>query len=70
MKSGKKSIEEKENYISEDDQKRFIAALEGDPLEGIILLGLMCGVRLGEAMALQVKDIDFNHMVNYIVIII
>ncbi|OPJ58161.1 tyrosine-type recombinase/integrase [Clostridium chromiireducens] len=62
MKSGKKSIEEKENYISEDDQKRFIAALEGDPLEGIILLGLMCGVRLGEAMALQVKDIDFNHM--------
>ncbi|AWK52534.1 site-specific integrase [Clostridium beijerinckii] len=55
-------MEEKENYISEDDQKRFLAALEGDPLEGIISIGLMCGVRLGEAMALQVKDIDFNHM--------
>ncbi|EKQ56202.1 MULTISPECIES: site-specific integrase [unclassified Clostridium] len=55
-------VEEKENYISEDDQKRFISALEGDPLEGIILMGLMCGVRLGEAMALQVKDFDFNHM--------
>lgn len=55
-------IEEKENYISEDDQKHFLAALEGDALEGIILMGLMCGLRLGEAMALEVKDIDFNHM--------
>lgn len=55
-------IEEKENYISEDDQKRFLAALEDDDLEGIILMGLMCGLRLGEAMALEVKDIDFNHM--------
>lgn len=55
-------IDEKENYISEDDQKRFLTSLEGDDLEGIILMGLMCGLRLGEAMALQVKDIDFNHM--------
>ena len=55
-------IEEKENYISEDEQKRLIAALEGDKLQGIILIGLMCGVRLGEAMALQVNDIDFNNM--------
>ena len=38
-----------------------MAALEVDDLEGI-LMGLMCGLRLGEAMALEVKDIDFNHM--------
>lgn len=25
-------------------------------------MGLMCGLRLGETMALQVKDTDFNHM--------
>ncbi|WP_275477809.1 tyrosine-type recombinase/integrase [Clostridium botulinum] len=25
-------------------------------------MGLMCGLRLGEAMALQVNDIDFNNM--------
>lgn len=55
-------IEEKENYISEEEQKRLITALEGDKLQGIILIGLMCGVRLGEAMALQVNDIDFNSM--------
>ena len=55
-------MEEKENYISEDDQKNLLKALENDDLEGIILMGLMCGLRLGEAMALQVKDIDFNSM--------
>lgn len=55
-------LENKENYISEDDQKRLIEALDSNELEGIILMGLMCGVRLGEAMALQVNDIDFNRM--------
>ncbi|KAI3346585.1 site-specific integrase [Clostridium botulinum] len=55
-------LEEKDNYISEEDQKDLIKALEGDKLEGIILIGLMCGLRLGEAMALQVNDIDFNNM--------
>lgn len=55
-------MEEKENYISEDDQKNLLKALENDDLEGIILMGLMCGLRLGETMALQVKDTDFNHM--------
>lgn len=55
-------IEEKENYISEEEQKRLITALENDNLQGIILMGLLCGVRLGEAMALQVNDIDFNNM--------
>ncbi|NFN03468.1 site-specific integrase [Clostridium botulinum] len=55
-------LEEKDNYISEEDQKDLIKALDGDKLEGIILIGLMCGLRLGEAMALQVNDIDFNNM--------
>lgn len=53
-------IDEKENYISEDEQRSLIKALQGDKLEGIILLGLMCGLRLGEAMALQTTDINFN----------
>ncbi len=55
-------LEEKDNYISEEDQKDLIKVLDGDKLEGIILVGLMCGLRLGEAMALQVNDIDFNNM--------
>lgn len=54
-------IEEKINYITEEEQKALIKALQGDKLEGIILLGLMCGLRLGEAMALQINDIDFEN---------
>lgn len=52
--------EEKEHYITEDEQKALIKALHDDKLEGIILLGLMCGLRLGEAMALQENDINFD----------
>lgn len=58
-------IEEKINYITEKEQQDLIKALQGDKCEGIILLGLMCGMRLGEAMALQEKDIDFdNRLIN------
>lgn len=52
--------EEKENYIAEDEQKLLIKALQGDKFEGILLLGLMCGLRLGEAMALQEHDINYD----------
>jgi len=52
--------EEKDNYITEEEQKELIKALHGTKLEGIILLGLMCGLRLGEAMALQEDDINFD----------
>lgn len=55
--------EEKINYITEDEQKALIHALRGDKLEGIILLGLLCGLRLGEAMALQHDDIDFDNKI-------
>lgn len=55
--------EEKENYISEYEQKLLIKALRGDKFEGILLLGLMCGLRLGEAMALQEHDINYDKRV-------
>lgn len=58
-------IEEKINYITEKEQQDLIKALQGDKCEGIILLGLMCGMRLGESMALKEKDIDFdNRLIN------
>lgn len=53
-------LEEKNNYISESEQKQLINALDGDSQEAIILLGLFCGVRLGEAMALQESDFNFT----------
>lgn len=54
-------VEEKINYITEKQQQDLIKALQGDKCEAIILLGLMFGMRLGEAMALQEKDIDFDN---------
>lgn len=53
-------IEEKTNYISESEQKKLIDALTGDSQQAIILLGLFCGLRLGEAMALQESDFNFS----------
>lgn len=52
--------EARTNYISEIEQKRLIKTLENDKMQGIILIALMCGLRLGEAMALTEKDINFN----------
>lgn len=56
-------IEDKIHYITESEQRALIKALQSDKAEGIILLGLMCGMRLGEAMALQESDIDFDNRV-------
>lgn len=53
--------EVKVNYITETEQKLLINALRTDNLEGIIILALMCGLRLGEAMALTYKDIDYDN---------
>lgn len=53
------------NYITEAEQKLLINALRTDKLEGIIVLALMCGLRLGEALALKYNDIDYdNRIIN------
>lgn len=54
--------EEKDNYIPEEEQKALIDALNGDDMEGIILLALFTGVRLGEAMAITSDDINMDDM--------
>lgn len=48
------------NFIDIEEQKKLIIALQGDEMESVILLGLMCGMRLGEVLALNEKDIDFK----------
>lgn len=52
--------EETINFIDLDKQKDLIKALQGDEMECVILMGLMCGMRLGEILALSEKDIDFK----------
>lgn len=56
----KEESEEVVNFIDIEEQKRLILALQGDEMENIILMGLMCGMRLGEVLALSEKDIDFK----------
>lgn len=53
-------LESKENYITEEEQKKLVTILNNSKLEGIILAGLMCGLRLGEAMAITEDDINFD----------
>ncbi|HCW54243.1 MAG TPA: site-specific integrase [Clostridium sp.] len=55
-------LDDKDNYISEDEQKKLISVLANDSLQGVILIGLLCGLRLGEALALQINDIDYKNM--------
>lgn len=56
-------VDEKKDYISEEQQKKLVNIIKGDALEGVILLGLTCGMRLGEILALTVNDIDFDNRI-------
>lgn len=55
-------VEEDDQFIflTDEEQRELIKNLSGDPMELVILLGLMCGMRLGEILALEYTDFDFN----------
>ena len=57
-------IEDEENNqfisLSDEEQKLLIQSIEKDDMELIILIGLTCGMRLGEILALQYTDFDFE----------
>jgi integrase len=46
--------------LSPAETKRLLEAARGDPLEGLLVLSVSTGVRLGEALALQWPDIDLD----------
>ena len=56
-------VEEEEQFILLDksQQLKFVKALKGDSMELVILLGLTCGLRLGEILALSYNDFDFDN---------
>jgi len=46
--------------LTVDDARRFIAAVRGDAYEALWILLVSSGLRLGEALALEWNDIDFE----------
>ncbi len=49
------------NPLTWDEQKAFLQHLSGNPKELLFLFILNTGLRLGEALALEWTDIDFNN---------
>lgn len=43
-----------------EEAQRFVVALQGDPLEALYLLALVCGLRQGEILALRWADLDWS----------
>lgn len=59
--SAKPSRKRNRSFISSDDVKRIIERFpEGHPVHIPLILGYRCGLRHGEAYALQWRDIDFD----------
>ena len=63
VKFSKEIIVDKEEqfiFLTEEEQKKLVQTLRGDDLELLILMALCCGMRLGEILALEYKDFDFE----------
>ena len=57
-----KHIQKKSRALSLKEQKKFVEAIKGTQYELVFLLCLYAGLRRGEVLALQWKDIDFDSM--------
>ena len=54
-------VETKEaRHMDVPEARRMLALIEGEPLEGAILLGLAGGLRIGEAVAVSWGDLDLE----------
>lgn len=61
----KKGISKKIDVLSEDEEERLYNIAKDKYYIGIIL-GLKCGLRIGEMLALTWKDVDFNKKTIFI----
>lgn len=46
--------------LSPEETKRLLDAARGEPIEGLVMLAISTGVRLGEALGVQWQDIDLD----------
>lgn len=49
-----------------DEQKAFVKSLEKEPYKNIFLVALHSGMRIGEILALDINDIDFDNKLIHI----
>ncbi len=54
---------EKKKYLSRDDAEIVVNAFESGKLDFVYYFALSTGLRLGELLALTIKDVDFNDKV-------
>jgi len=52
--------------LAEEEISRFVAAMNGDPLQIALILMLFCGLRLGECCALTHDDICCENSIYYL----
>lgn len=53
-------------YIPTDDECQFIIDKSTEPLKLALILGLTCGMRVGEICHIELTDIDFNNNIIHI----
>jgi integrase len=59
VKPPKQSRKEKD-VLTPDEVRRLLDAVKGERFEGVYVLGTMCGLRIGEILALRFEDIDLQ----------
>ena len=54
------NLDAKENCLSTVESHRFLETIEGNRYEELFLILMHTGMRIGEALALQWRDVNFD----------
>ena len=66
LKPNSSKLTKKVESLTVDEQKAFINEVKNDSYKNIFLIALHTGMRIGEILALQINDIDFENNLIHI----